>query len=542
MIPLFKRITRRRFLEISALTAAAGLYSCNSSLDKSDSIKDLKKYPVTIIGSGLGGLSCGAYLAKAGFPVTVIEQNYMAGGYAGSFTRGKYRFDISLHAVSVNDNATSLIFNELGLDKRLEIVPLKNSHRIISDKRDIIIPDSNPDEYISMLSKMFPEEKKGIKKIINTFISVEREVFKFSQKKDFIKILFPFQFPEMWAIRNKTLSQLIDEHIKSKELKNIISYLWGYYGLPPKKLSAFYYAVATGGYLRNGSHYIKGQSQKLTDSLVEIIKENDGKIIYNTEVKEITVKNKVVTGVKTSSGKIFNSQIVVSNTNIPDTFEKMISEKNEYTSYYKKDTYRPSISTFIIWLGLKGKPYKDIKGCSLGIDDNIDSWTDYSNAIKGNFNRINFGITLYDNYHKGYSKAGTSTLVLVCNSGFEFWRKFESDYISGNKNKYNKEKKRIADLLIKRAEKILPGLSHHIDTMVTATPLTNMTFTKNREGAIYGFEQSLDNAYMKRIDNRTPVQGLYVSSAWGNPGGGYTGVLRAGRDASRMIISDISGT
>jgi phytoene dehydrogenase-like protein len=45
---------------------------------------------------------------------------------------------------------------------------------------------------------------------------------------------------------------------------------------------------------------------------------------------------------------------------------------------------------------------------------------------------------------------------------------------------------------------------------------------------------------MNRIDNRAPVKGLYLASAWGNPGGGYGGVLRAGELAFQQILEDWS--
>jgi prolycopene isomerase len=77
-----------------------------------------------------------------------------------------------------------------------------------------------------------------------------------------------------------------------------------------------------------------------------------------------------------------------------------------------------------------------------------------------------------------------------------------------------------------------------IEVKDSATPLTNWRFTRNSEGAIYGFEQSMDNAYMNRINNRTPVKGLYLASAWGNPGGGYSGVLRSGEITFGMMMED----
>ena len=59
----------------------------------------------------------------------------------------------------------------------------------------------------------------------------------------------------------------------------------------------------------------------------------------------------------------------------------------------------------------------------------------------------------------------------------------------------------------------IPSLSSMIDVMEAATPLTNIRYTDNPEGAIYGYEQSMDNAYMTWLEQRTPFKGLYLASA-----------------------------
>jgi len=124
-------------------------------------------------------------------------------------------------------------------------------------------------------------------------------------------------------------------------------------------------------------------------------------------------------------------------------------------------------------------------------------------------------------------------------SGYEPWRRFEADYFAGRKQAYREEKERITEELINLAEKwVIPGLRSMIEVKEAATPLTNLRYTNNPEGAIYGYEQSLDNAYMNRIKNTTPFEGLYLASAWGGAGGGYQPCLEAGLKAYRALIKD----
>jgi prolycopene isomerase len=122
-------------------------------------------------------------------------------------------------------------------------------------------------------------------------------------------------------------------------------------------------------------------------------------------------------------------------------------------------------------------------------------------------------------------------------SGYEPWRRFEADYFSGRKDEYRKEKERIARVLSEEAKrKVIRGLSSMIEVMEAATPLTNLRYTKNPQGAVYDFEQSLENSYRTRLDKKSPLKGLYFASAWTNPGGGYAPCLKSGARAYKALL------
>ena len=66
----------------------------------SDSKKAVKTdYDVIVIGAGGGGLAAAAKLSMEKKRVLLIEQHSKVGGYMGSFRRGKYTFEISLHSM-----------------------------------------------------------------------------------------------------------------------------------------------------------------------------------------------------------------------------------------------------------------------------------------------------------------------------------------------------------------------------------------------------------------------------------------------------------
>ncbi|MBW1797179.1 MAG: NAD(P)/FAD-dependent oxidoreductase [Deltaproteobacteria bacterium] len=541
-----RKLSRRSFLTISAMTAATLAFDWRKISAHAAKMGPKTDYPTVIIGAGLGGLCCGAFLAKQGIPVTVVEQHNIPGGYATSFDRagGKFTFEVSLHGTSIHNNGPERALRHLGLLEKIQLVQLPEIYRLKTPKLNISVPQKDPEGYIRLLCKHFPSEAEGIRGFVEEIVAIAEETDNYSQKRKWFKLIFkpifPIQYGRMWNVRNKTLADLLNDHVKDPGLQDILAALWGYYGLPPSKLSGFYYAVATGGYLKNGSYHIRQRSQDLSYALADVIEGAGGKVLYETPAKKILVKSGAVKGVQLSGGKTLPARAVVSNASALATFKEMLPPGAAPGDYLKKlNGYKPSISTFIVWLGLNRELRGKIKGFSTHVSSGRGSEADYRSCIKGGVAKGSYSVSIYDNVFEGYSRPGTSTLMLLFLCGYEPWRKFENDYRKGIKGSYHKEKERWTDILIQRAEKdVIPGLSSMIEVREAATPLTNQRYTGNTQGAIYGFEQSMDNAFMNRIDNKTPIKGLYLASAWGNPGGGFAGVIRAGQMAFEKMMED----
>lgn len=89
---------------------------------------DAGEYDVIVIGSGMGGLSCGAISAKYGDKVLVLESHIKCGGSAHTFSRmhkgGKYSFEVGPSIFEGLDrpslNPLRMIFDLLGEDMPVE--------------------------------------------------------------------------------------------------------------------------------------------------------------------------------------------------------------------------------------------------------------------------------------------------------------------------------------------------------------------------------------------------------------------------------------
>ncbi len=502
-------------------------------------------WDAVIIGAGLGGLSCAVGFARQGFKPLVLEQHSIPGGYATTFKRpGGFVFDVSLHSTTVEERngVPNLIpgFPEIA---DIEFVPHKVLYRAIFPDHDIRVPHKDIDGYVKLLTGLFPEEKEGIEDLFRTMNGLVSDIDKYQSAGGRVNMAdFPKEFPYLFKCFNSTWGTVQDSHIKGSKLKGIVSSLWGYFGLPPSKLASLYYILPIVGYLQGGGYYPVGKSQKISDALVRFIEERGGKVMFRTKVGEILVKDHTAYGVRAADGTEHLGRVVVSNANAYDTFHTMMNEKEHLKEYLARmDTFTASLSSFQVFLGLK----KDLIG-EAGITDTeifyetgYDVEESYRVALNAEVEKGGFGLTLYDNLYKGYSPEGKNILNIITLQGYDFWKKYEADYFAGKKDAYRAEKERMADVLIKKVEEtLLPGLSRAVEVREVGTPLTNVRYTGNYRGAIYGWDQTLDNSEPRRLPHNTPIRNLYLAGAWTRPGGGYGAVMPSGLQCFAQIMGE----
>ena len=457
-----------------------------------------------------------------------------------------------------------------------------------------------PDDSIySVLAAKFPAEKKGLAGYMACWRDLLSDVLKFYlEDEELPKVLTSKKFPyPTWASMlwkkkkgdRKTLDNLLEEYnIKDPVLSTILGQSWPYYGLPSSEIPAWFYLLSTGLYHGFGNFYLlgnpentpdgvelQGSSQDLSSLLAASIENPPtpfpgGKVLLDTEVTEIILEDGKAAGVRivtpeNDSFVEYRAKAVISNASVPQTFDLLLSSAEVPKSYLKTIAkYEPRSSHVNVWLGVElpedkedpfRKAYDDLASTTI-----IYPGYDHDSMFRGSQNcqpeETLVAITAYDKLFadntylrnmrspEGYA---SFTLTMLC--GYEPWKKFEEVYRKYYAGKgdtignvtiadYRAEKERIAETLINIAEDMLPGLSERIIMREASTPLTNVRFTYNTAGAIYGYEQSVDNSGISRLGNRTPIPGLYLAGAYTNPGGGFEWVMLSGKEAVKCMVED----
>lgn len=505
-------------------------------------------YDAIVVGAGLGGLVCAAYLSRQGFKTALIEQYDIPGGYATSFTRdtdqGTFQCEVSLHSSVLASGSSRKLLTELDVWDKLTLVPHKYAWNSYFPDFSVAVPaKSGLDGFERQMTAMFPAESAGIAEYFRVWRGVMAESKALEKGlPDGDQSQFPRLFPTLWNIHDKTVSQVVDAHIHDPKLKAVLCQSCGYYGLPPSRLSAFYYIEPTGEYIEEGGSYIKGTSQALSDALANAITSAGGETFFGTKVTEILVEGGRAVGVKTDSGQEFRARAVVCNANAPQVFDKLLPQNSvPQQERNKLAAYSCSPGSVIVWLGLNKDITAQFPHQESTYYAEYDLDAAYARSMNCDFNQTGFSLMAYDNLVPGFSPKGCSSICIVSLCGYEVWKALEAEYLNGGSAAYEKKKKEVTDMLIAQAEKrAIPGLSKMIIMRDSSTPLTNLRFTLNKAGAIYGYNQSVDNSFMNRLPNETAVPGLFLASAWGNPGGGFGGALMGGKGAFKSVAQSLT--
>lgn len=515
-------------------------------------------YDAIVIGSGAAGLTCATQLARSGLHVLLAEKNEWIGGSSRGFDRDGYHWDHGGHiflAYRLGAQARE-VFHRLRLDQHLEMVPDQHDYRCIFPDESLAIP-AEMTEAADIFTQRFPDERAGIATVLLIMERMIEEVdqfvpaFRVANRPGARRVLDPimeqFQRPRLGAVAGKalgrtslpgsvllkyqsrTLTELLDEHLRHPRLKGYFSMLSAGIGIGPGELSAIIAGVFFIHALRT-MWMPRGGFTRLAETLAEMFQEHGGTLATGAEVRRILVEDGQVAGIETADGRRYAADYVVSACDARRTFGQMLDPGHVDPSFLAelgRMALSPSIFQVHLGVDMDLEPYRtELKRLNFVYStDDIDQAM--ANFPAGNVEDAAYFLYVATFHQPEMAPPGKHSLKL------EAYTRLHSRGID-----WERDRERIADTFVRRAERLIPNLSQHIVTRTTRTPSDLQRDTGNSDGAFAGWAFTPELVSRGRPQQRTPVPGLYLAGHWTTPAAGVPWVMLSGYNSAGLLIAD----
>jgi all-trans-retinol 13,14-reductase len=501
-------------------------------------------HDVVVIGSGGGGLAAAAMLARGGKKVVLLEQGSNIGGYMTAFERPPYTFEVSLHTMDgLNEGGRSrLLFERLGILDRVKPIRLATGYRAVFPDFEIDVP-ADAGAYRAELERRFPREIEGIGEFFTTMDKMYTAVVWKNRDSAGDRRgagLAVAANPRFWTVFFKygrsSFADLLDDCTDDPKLQAVLSWLSGYIGASPSRIPAMQAMSMWASYHRDGFYYFEGGSRSVAEALADVFLESGGEIQLGVRAERIEIEDGRAVAVVARDGTRYPCRNVVSNAAASATMLRMVGREHLPRGYVRRlEKMRVGPSLFEIYLGV-AHDYTPLFGAThtISVSDSYDPDVTIGTGPGGaDPEKLGFFVTDFSAVDPLAAPKGRNVVEITAYLPYGWqdgWRTGEGA------GAYEELKARTAAVFVRRAERILPALSSHIEVMEIATPLTMQRHTLNPGGAVYGWaagESMGSGTYT--MDRRTPISNLYLASAW-SAGGGQSNVIAVGVNVAEDIL------
>jgi len=477
-----------------------------------------------IVGSGMGGMTTAALLAKLGRRVLVLEQHYVPGGFTHSFTRPGYRWDVGVHAVGeVTAHSMPGRVLEWLTDGRLEwasLGPTYDEFHFPGGFR-IDFPD-NPQTFRHNLLEAFPADAGAVDGYFRRVRQVARAMRGYYMARALPPTLAPLADPLLGRRAQHeletTTGQVLDALTANDELKTVLTAQWGYYGATPTRSSFAIQALVAKHFLYGG-FYPVGGSQQIARCLLQPVTDAGGFTRIGADVEQILVEGGRAVGVRLAGGETIRAKRVVSAVGVAATVRRLLPEAHRSAEWARDvGALTPAPAHVCLYLGFKG----DIRQAGAGTankwfystwNHEQASWPVSPDAEPDKPPVLYCSFpSLKDPQHEpGPEERHTGEVVT-----FVPWQPFvrwQAAPWHKRGQQYEAFKKRIADHMLAGLLEQMPGLEPMVDFAELSTPVSTDHFCRPIEGSIYGLAATPTRFQNRWLRPRSPIRGLFLSGS-----------------------------
>ena len=493
-----------------------------------------KEYDAIVVGSGLAGLTSAAYLCRYGFRTLVCEKRKKTGGMVDTFWHQGFAFDGGIRAFE-NSGIVFSMLKDLGIDMECK----QNQVSIgIADRSVKLTSQDSLDNYISMLTTIFPDNegdinqiKEEIRKVMgymDVLYGIDNPLFMRKMDLQYLtKTLLPWFFRYQLNIRK---ASRLDEPIQSylgrftKNIALIDMIIQHFFKDTPTFFALSYFSL----YLDYA--YPIGGTGVLAEKMTEYILSSGGEILTEAGVSHVDAKEHQI---QLESGELFGygKLIWAANQKTLYNLTNSLSSSNfeKQQALAKQSIGGDSILTVFLGVNKSSIHFEDRCGAHMfytsstkGLSSMI-GWEDSANDSKGDLFRWTEDYLERTTYEISCPAIRDRTLAPEGKTGLIISTLLDYSLVKriSEAGDYERFKEFCTQKIINVLEhSLFHGIQELVLFSICATPLTIEKETFNSEGAITGW--SFTNKIMpsenrfKKITNavQTPIPDVYQCGQW----------------------------
>lgn len=499
---------------------------------------------VVVAGAGHNSLITAAYLAAAGFNVTVVEARDVIGGNTVSeeLTLPGFHHDSCSSAHVLIQSNPLMRNNELGLDRY--------GLRYILTDPAVVMPFEDGAS-ITMWrdrSRTAEELSRFSRRDAAAYIDLLAEWDELKEVHGRVSNLPPAELVEdteparrYAKLAAMSARDVIFERFDHARIRSFLMWLaFATIQNPTRPGTGVLPSSVTAGRQEFGWTTPVGGSGMLPVALARLIEDHGGRIVTGAPVAEITVEAGRATGVITTDGTRYRARRAVLSTIHAARLAQVLPEDSlprDFTA--RMERWKPGLTLFAVHLALRSVPQFVVEGgfrasvagalgTSEGLIDQVEA------HAAGETFPADPWILVVNSCEVDPERAprGGATLKLLTIAPRDLATR-----------EWSTERQLFGDALV---ERVASRMSFDLEDVLAILPECPLDLEArnphNYMGSCHGGELSPDQSGLNRpapgyAHYRMPVQGLYQTGATTHPGGSVSG--RPGRNAARVMLSDL---